>query len=911
MGDHTTASYGRLGHSMPPSRTAAGRMGRTAGAIRGDTSVMGGGMLIGDDNRLYGASYPGSPLNLAKERAKSSTPAFSPYASAAASQQLAAASQKLRAQSHTHTGQMGHTPSMGPSHSSPHVLNGRPSSGLRDRPASAHVLTGGGAGGAAAARSASTSRSVGGGVAAPTTSAAAIYHAASGVGGAGVGAKPPSRPSSAGRSAAQQRIASSAGLSVLDRSLPAVRAAAALEEELAAAQLRLAEARDAERQAIAAVRRMEAELREERAARAKAEAEAALARRERLVATSGLIRVSGWGTGTGTGDGEALHGEGGEHEAAEARHGETDPGAMPGDGAGSGGGGRVRPASASSAAPGSASALVASLKREVRSLTATRDALAAQLAELRAGARAQRFLELQAELNSAQEEAARQTELARLVSRRLDAAEAEAAELKEALRAKTDEADAAAAATPLALPSGNTLSKASVRSALAVLGRAHKVLLAEARLIRSTFPPLLSMPEMRHLSAQRPNTAGAVEALVFLGTHVARLLEELKGLPGVPRPTRAPSAGDPAHSSPRLGVSSSFDGASGGAIASPRGAGASPGSPGLPPDFATADVTSMATQAERLGTPGSGTAEAALLGRGVLLSPRSTAAAAQAAAAGGGGALRSVLAGSVAALAAEAREMHGGDPAPPDAPALSLPSRRSRPASPTDALASGSSLPSTDGAAAGDLYEPAAGGSRLGMMTSVPEDAATEAAMAEPDAPAEAAGGEAAEDAPAEDYGAAAAGLYGGPDDGGAEGEEAAAGGGAEAQAMEAGEAEADAYGGVPAEAEEDAAGGGGGDDGNGGGWGEEPQQPAAEAGEAAGVEGHAGGDYGQEGGGADGGALYGDAEYGGYGAGGGEVQEGYPDAVAGAEEGGEAEALAAGDGDEQAAEAYGGADEY
>lgn len=39
---------------------------------------------------------------------------------------------------------------------------------------------------------------------------------------------------------------------------------------------------------------------------------------------------------------------------------------------------------------------------------------------------------------------------------------------------------------------------------------------------RSSFPPLLSMPELRELAAQRPNTAGAVEALLFLTSHLAR-----------------------------------------------------------------------------------------------------------------------------------------------------------------------------------------------------------------------------------------------------------------------------------------------------------------------------------------------------------------------------------------------------
>lgn len=72
-------------------------------------------------------------------------------------------------------------------------------------------------------------------------------------------------------------------------------------------------------------------------------------------------------------DGDAAAGTGGGGQAGGA----------------AGGGRRQRPDSAS------ASHMEASLRREVRALTATRDALAAQLAEVKASARVQRLAELQ------------------------------------------------------------------------------------------------------------------------------------------------------------------------------------------------------------------------------------------------------------------------------------------------------------------------------------------------------------------------------------------------------------------------------------------------------------------------------------------------------------------------------------
>lgn len=63
--DHNTATIARIGHSMPPGRTPVSRLGQTQGSFRGGTPDV-GGMLVGDDNRLYGAAFPGSPLDAAR-----------------------------------------------------------------------------------------------------------------------------------------------------------------------------------------------------------------------------------------------------------------------------------------------------------------------------------------------------------------------------------------------------------------------------------------------------------------------------------------------------------------------------------------------------------------------------------------------------------------------------------------------------------------------------------------------------------------------------------------------------------------------------------------------------------------------------------------------------------------------------
>ncbi|EFJ44260.1 hypothetical protein VOLCADRAFT_95499 [Volvox carteri f. nagariensis] len=475
--DHATATIIRSGLAMPPSRTSVARLGQNQASFRGGTQDV-GGMLMGDDNRLYGAAFPGSPL--------------------------------------------------------------------------------------VAARS-----------------------------------------------------------SLLDRSLPAVRAAAALEEELAAVKVKLTAAREEQKKAVAAVRKLEGEVQEERAARLDptlwmSGAEPASSSSPK---SGGERRTYTGRTGSVAAVAAAIAGDGGWD-------GDTDAAAA----AAAGGGGvsprRPRPASASAAT----SPLVTSLRWEVRQLTATRDALASQLAELKASSRVQRLQELQAEVERYRGEVSRQMGLMQLISSRLDAAEGEAAEARAALQSRQHDTAAAAeggdgGAVPLALPPGNNLSKNTVRLALVVLQRAHKLIMAEARLVKSSFPPQLSLPELRELSIQRPNTAGAVEALVFLNSHIARsqLFQRWGFL----------TAAAPALGAFRV---SRLRG---------RRRRLSPGRTSRP-----TSATSRATAAPTRGSATTAAAaggDATRLGRGVLLTPEAgdPAAADQ---------LKERLSESVAALAAEARE---------------------------------------------------------------------------------------------------------------------------------------------------------------------------------------------------------------------------------------------------------------
>ena len=74
--------------------------------------------------------------------------------------------------------------------------------------------------------------------------------------------------------------------------------------------------------------------------------------------------------------------------------------------------------------------------------------------------------------------------MAAALAARLDAAEAEAADARAAARARAEAAEALAAAAPLALPAENDLSRRVVRAALVPLHRAHKMMTAEARLLK-------------------------------------------------------------------------------------------------------------------------------------------------------------------------------------------------------------------------------------------------------------------------------------------------------------------------------------------------------------------------------------------------------------------------------------------
>ncbi|GLI59585.1 hypothetical protein VaNZ11_001512 [Volvox africanus] len=608
--DHNTATIIRSGHAMPPGRVSISRLGQAQATIRGGIQDV-GGMLVGDDNRLYGAAFPGSPLGVSRIRPHSATPAFRPLSGSTSGHNPHTS---VHATANSTNGPLNNRSN------NPGTQLHRASSTPRDRGLPGGGGGGGGAGGAAAARSISVSR--GSGTAATPVAATAGARAAA---AAPADTAPPSSRSN--RNPAQQRITSSAGMSLLDRSLPAVRAAAALEEELVVARLKLTEAREEQRKAVAAVRKLEVELQEERTARVRLEDQLAAATKGRISAAwadpnNSAARNSERRVYTGRGSAATA--------AAAATAGES-------DGEGHGGGAaaapvnggvspRARPASASAAS----SHLVSSLRWEIRQLTATRDALAAQLAEIRSTSRAQRLQELQSEMERYRDEVSRQMGLVKLLSSRLDAAEAEAAEARAVLQNKQDQAAevTATAAVPLALPPGNNLSRNMVRTALVVLQRAHKVIMAEARLIKSTFPPLLSLPELRELAVQRPNSAGAVEALMFLTSHLARLMDEVRGLPGVPR-LRGP-----------LTAAEAREAAAAAAATAGGGAGAAAGAAGAtrPTGAAALDIESQVAALTKMGLPGAGTISGIKAARAAAAVRANTIAAAAKAAAGSGAA---------------------------------------------------------------------------------------------------------------------------------------------------------------------------------------------------------------------------------------------------------------------------------
>jgi hypothetical protein len=66
-----------------------------------------------------------------------------------------------------------------------------------------------------------------------------------------------------------------------------------------------------------------------------------------------------------------------------------------------------------------------------------------------------------------------------------------------------------------ALPA-NSLAGGSVRRTLQAMHGAHKVLMGQAELLRSVFPPGLSMTELTERARQRSNTAGAPDVLNFI-----------------------------------------------------------------------------------------------------------------------------------------------------------------------------------------------------------------------------------------------------------------------------------------------------------------------------------------------------------------------------------------------------------
>jgi hypothetical protein len=65
--------------------------------------------------------------------------------------------------------------------------------------------------------------------------------------------------------------------------------------------------------------------------------------------------------------------------------------------------------------------------------------------------------------------------------------------------------------------------------------QAHKMLINQASLIRSVFPPGLDLADFQGRARQRSDTAGAPDVLNFLQNHVSKLNMVLQGQPGAPQ----------------------------------------------------------------------------------------------------------------------------------------------------------------------------------------------------------------------------------------------------------------------------------------------------------------------------------------------------------------------------------------
>ena len=87
---------------------------------------------------------------------------------------------------------------------------------------------------------------------------------------------------------------------------------------------------------------------------------------------------------------------------------------------------------------------------------------------------------------------------------------------------------------PTRLAPTNPIAGGSVRKTLQVMHQSHKALMNQAQLLRSVFPPGMSMSELTEKARQRSNTAGAPEVLNFLRNHLNKLVSELSGQPGAP-----------------------------------------------------------------------------------------------------------------------------------------------------------------------------------------------------------------------------------------------------------------------------------------------------------------------------------------------------------------------------------------
>ncbi|KAG1664973.1 hypothetical protein FOA52_001985 [Chlamydomonas sp. UWO 241] len=180
--------------------------------------------------------------------------------------------------------------------------------------------------------------------------------------------------------------------------------------------------------------------------------------------------------------------------------------------------------------------LVGNLKDQNRELRRARDALADELFAAQRSVKATRVSELGSELVACQQELARMQQMNEAMEERLamaeDAAHEAVGQAAEATRAMDEYVAVGAPLGEVQLQPRSSISGAALRKTLANMHSAHKLLTGQAATLRAVFPPGMDQEAFNEKARKLPNTSGAPDVLLFLIKHVARVNEQLAGMPG-------------------------------------------------------------------------------------------------------------------------------------------------------------------------------------------------------------------------------------------------------------------------------------------------------------------------------------------------------------------------------------------